>query len=465
MSARKELDPEPELPLRRSSSQSREIPFAKEPRQSTPSLVPVSDDDQFVVSSPTPTRPTRGEINFSDPPSSPPESAIKQRLVINEDIPSSPPESGAEAGNQTTMTMDGSDILHEDNHKVRVDSTSATNEASDLKYKINEFEDPSPSHSNHALSTRKSTEERQYSAPAGDPSPKTDENRLQVAAVTEVLQDVVSREVGDEEASSEDLIESQICCSVNDSQPLGTPTHSRKEFRDNNKTPKTPQYLDAHSTPPSSELPVDEDVFEDALSSPRLNDAELVEKSRSSPLSDIDESSMLRIMADFDEGSGRTVKQVGLMIQQEESPSHIHPSLNKGDPGVSSCADAHSPMKRNMSQKPVMTQQAQQENKEGQIISSGLQTSSIPSLVPETPGPQRNESTPIFFDDEGQEISLEDSIIVDTSRLKFFQPTVRKRGKKRRYQEFVPESSEVPDGQEMTSRQCKSPSKFKDNSI
>jgi len=116
------------------------------------------------------------------------------------------------------------------------------------------------------------------------------------------------------------------------------------------------------------------------------------------------------------------------------------------------------------------------------ISTDELQTSSLPSLIPETPAPkpQVNETSEGHFDDDGKKVHMEDTIIVDCSALfREFDLPVVKRGrkkvvtysKKRKHVEAV-EDSEVPDSQETnagteasTSPKKGSPSKKKRKSI
>ena len=86
---------EVDLPLHRSASKPQGDSSPARERETTPSLAPHVEFDEFVNSSPTPTRSLHNDGNFPEPPSSPPEAPEQQTAAYGEDdmiIASSPPE-------------------------------------------------------------------------------------------------------------------------------------------------------------------------------------------------------------------------------------------------------------------------------------------------------------------------------------------------------------------------------------
>ena len=438
------VEPELELPLRRSSSISRGTPVA--PRRSTPSPVPASEDDQFVASSPTPTRSLREKMLLSDPPSSPPESAAKRRSKVD-DVPSSPPLKAPNPANKLTLSLD-------------LDVTMRNEEMDGSKEADLSMAEADVGTKQTTISFAEQTRNKADVVPIVELA-TIDKGAVGIPAIEVDVQMYAHAAEDDniEEPTSDDLRESQLSGSV---KRLQTPTTPQKSSHDDS-TARMLQFLDVNSSPtvPSSALHSDNEVFVDAVSSPRLEINTNNAKTRSSPLSDFDESSMLRIMADFDQGLGRTSKQVAFVDNQENTPRRTRASINKGRMCVSSPVAATSPMKRKSPRKSSRTQQQSDGNKEDATISHSLQTSSIPSLIPETPGSPRFDSQTSYVDDDGQDIDLENSIIVDTSRLEFERPTFKKRGKKRKHPHTGENANEVPESQDANSARYRESNMYK----
>jgi hypothetical protein len=417
--------PDPELPVHRSSSKIRAKLSPTVARQTTPTLIFPSDDDKFVPSSPTPTRSLRGEADTSGPPSSPPEAVTKTTLEYEENIALSPPEVMSELGDDDAVSLDPSAQI-----------------------------DPYAVEINRTMSTFESTPADGGSCPI-DPS-----GQLEATEAEQLLR-AAAIEDGTDERRAEQPIEQPIeqpneadvepTMEPNTGPELpGTPSQSGSESLVAQQTPKTPQFVDALSSPASSDkLTVNEDVFEDAVSSPRLNLVNTDPKQSSSLISDGDDSSMLRLVAEYDQGSGRARRHISFLEDKENHPRRTRASSAKdtASPGIAS------------GRKPALRIQSlpQSEDKGLESISEIQKLSSDPSLIPETPAAKPNEaSTKVIID--GEEIDWETTIIVDTSSLENGDdPPTIKRGtprkslltysKKRKHHFIDEDTGDVPDSQ------------------
>jgi hypothetical protein len=502
---------DPELPIHRSSSKLRQTsPFVE--RQTTPTLALPSDDDNFVTSSPTPTRSIRGEPEISGPPSSPPESPANDALDYDENIASSPPETTPEPENNAnppespakevqnydeTIASSPPEATPEPENNVNLPNAPTLEEilacndeiASSLpggtlepgndtimSYEPSAQIDPFAMDYNRTLSTFECTAGERSDSP--DPSAQllADENRILHADEDEKWdisanaewKDNLSTEVHEDENISgaeenavlsspleieepEQTHPEQVLIPLLDPQPPtpGTPTRTGGDSPAGQQTPRTPQFVDALSSPASSNK-----HFEDALSSPRLNITRTRPKPPSSPLSDFDESSVLRMMAGYDQGSGRHGLQVSFAGDKENEARQTRASLAKNSPRAPLSANAPSPALRSA----LLNSSAAANEDRVTTSTDELQTSPLPSLIPETPAPKPHptETSDGYFDDDGMQVHMDDTIIVDCSALfREFDLPVVKRGRKkvvtystkRKHVEAV-EGSEVPDSQE-----------------
>lgn len=411
---------DPELPIHRSSSKIRAKLSPNVTRQTTPTLVLPSDDDNAVPSSPTPTRSLRGETQIPDPPSSPPEATTKSTDCAEDIVSSSPegtPEPGEEPGNDAMTSIKPSAQVN--SYAFEVNRTMSTFERMPVD-RASSPVDPSA----QLLATDAEQQSRTAATEGG-----TDEQSV--------------------EATSEPALDP-----VTDPQLPETPPRNGTESPAAEQTPKTPQFVDALTSPASSDkLTVNEDVFEDAVSSPRLNIVKTRPKQSSSPLSDGDDSSMLRLVAEYDQGSGRAGRHVSFVEDKENLPRRTRASSSKE---TSSPGDA-------TARKSTLRKQSvvQSEGEEPESTSELQKQSSDPSLIPETPAAKPNESSTKEVVD-GEEIDWDETIVVDTSSLESYDdlPTV-KRGsarkkqlvtyssKKRKHQFIAEDTSEVPDSQDV----------------
>jgi hypothetical protein len=406
-SAERSLE-DPELPVHRSSSKIREKLSPNVLRQTTPTLVLPSDDDNQVPSSPTPTRSLRGEAHTPDPPSSPPEAVVENTLESVEDLSSSPPEVSPEPENGTTMSVDPSAQM--DPYAVQI--------------------------SNRIISTLESTPFERGSSPV-DPSAQLHateaEQQQRIAKLDETL--------------IEGSTEAEIDAVANPQLPE-TPPRNGADSPANQQTPMTPQYLDARSSPASSDkISANGDVFEDAVSSPRLNVSRRRPKQSSPPLSDADDSVMLRLVAEYDEGSGRFGRHGSFVEDKENQERRAHASSKQTSP----LAEI-SPRKLSLRKRP----ERPSEDKEPVPSSENQKSSPDPSLIPETPAAKPNETLMKEGIDE-EEIDEDDTIVVDCSTLERLhdRPTAKSRGPRRKLTTYahkrkvvIEDANEVPDSQD-----------------
>ena len=233
-------------------------------------------------------------------------------------------------------------------------------------------------------------------------------------------------------------------------QPPGTPTRNASESATNEQTPKTPQFVDARSSPASSDkLSAIGDVFEDAVSSPRLNIPKARPRPISSPLSDADDSSMLRLVAEYDEGPGRVGRHSSLVEEKE----------NKGRRASASSQQVKSPAKESPRKQSLRKRSVAPPADKAPDSSSEVQKpSSDPSLIPETPAPRPQDPSKGIIVIDGVEYDPDDTIEVDYSSLenKDDLPKATGQGPRKKLttysnkRKLLPEvSGEVPDSQDV----------------
>ncbi len=420
--------PEPELPTHRSTSKLRITSSPIEPRQSTPTFVLPSDDDNFVASSPTPTRPIR-QPTLPDPPSSPPESVAETpNRNYEAELPSLPAEDTPEPENDTTLSLDPSRQI-----------------------------DPYAAENNRPVSTFDTTSDHLESSPIDDEGPNSQlqAEEMEQRRLDQSLEIESSVQIA---KTRPQLPASTISDSVLALKPLGSTVEPSSDA--------DPGYLDALTSPASSDRQnANEEVFEDAVSSPRLNIAKPPAEQTSSPFSDldVDESSILRLMNEFDQGSGQAKSNL-FLEDKENQPCRTPDSFEKVPevPPGEVLSTSNAPSSANTRSSPKQTQslvlQAVQDDKNPKSSLEGSKrASSILSIIPETPGLQLNEDSTRYIID-GDEYDPADTIVVDTSvledarRPRFKRGSPRKRhalyGRKRKRQENVAEGSEAPESQE-----------------
>ncbi|TAQ88451.1 hypothetical protein B7494_g3220 [Chlorociboria aeruginascens] len=240
-----------ELSLHRPASQPR-ITSARGQRQSTPILQGHGEDDDFVASSPTPSRSVHNEREVSAPPSSPPEAVNKQRT---------PSVSVEEWDTTISFPADGSDI-----------AMNSLGPSAQL--------DPSAFNQNRTISTYQST-------------PAEQDNRMQADAVSPAHSTSAAENHEEVPVSSSQLLNLNAI----NTEFLSSPIDDNISGAQQDPKTRTDVFIDALASPIPSEKQTGNDVFEDAISSPGLDD-DLPTKSRSP---DFDDSSIVRAMAEIND--------------------------------------------------------------------------------------------------------------------------------------------------------------------
>jgi len=371
-SAQKRASSSVELPLHRSSSKSRSGDSPRAERQTTPTIAPQAEYDEYVNSSPTPTRAlhSQGE-NAEEPPSSPPEERIEQQFVTYEDeteIPSSPPEQAQEPEIDTTISFDPS---------AQIDPLAVQNDRT-----VSTFEFTSDEQDNSLILDSFSFTK-----------PVQREDHL----------DSANMEVRSSRAISR--IET-----IRGAEPAAegptTPVNGHEGTSVTQHTPKTPVFHDALQSPASSSKEtVDEEVFQDAVSSPSLNVEGTKSRKGSSPLSDFDESSVLRLMTEFDQGSGRPKQSTMAEPEQEKKAIEESASSPKDHAPI---VEAQPETPSDLYKEPdIPLKEVEKDQNPNNTSDKAPQTSSIPSLIPETPGIK----APMIVA-KGVEYDPEDTIVV-----------------------------------------------------
>lgn len=389
---------DPELPIHISSSQLRSESRERRP---TPTLVTPSDDDGFVASSPTPTRSIRGEVDEDGPPSSPPESSRELvEMEFDNDIPSSPLEQS---------------------HELEVDFSGSFGPSAQI--------DPDAILQDVAISTYGSTID--YNGVLNTPQAAGIEDIAGEQPGAEVESDIqveinnqpqfrVTRARSSRMHQSAEEVEETIL------ESPATPKHQPKTPVAS--TPKTPYeaFVDARGSPTSSDkLDGDDDVFEDAVSSPRLHIERPLVEVVSSSLSDLDESSIMRALA---EAEGQGQNSLGVSSSDKENPSQKSNRSVSEQPSLS---------KSRVSSRKAYLMRKEEIGHGKDTMSSKPQSSSFPSHIPETPAPSALPiSAKIMIGN--QALSPDDTIFVDDSELYEEVETSKSGGRIKRKAVMIP---------------------------
>jgi hypothetical protein len=416
-----------ELPLHRSASKTSSVAPRNVERQTTPTLVPPAEEDDYVNSSPTPTR----WQQLPKVPSSSPETTAQPLADFEDDmdIPSSPPEIIEDQGNDNAASLDPSAQI-----------------------------DPYAPKNSRTLSTLDGDLDGQDYLRISDPS----------ALAT------LSRAENNAEPSTSDVRPDQSSLAHGSSQievpameSHSTPTSERGDIPIAQQIPRSPIFHDALTSPASSEKSATgEEVFQDAFSSPRLNLKSAKTMQISSPLSDFDESSMLRLAKEFDQGSGRPKRNVKFSFDKENQPEKQ--LLLKDSPCPRTSADVIVMLDTStgdVSEVSAMHLDGADESIRRPNLRSGkgLQSSSLPSLIPETPGTKATVRIQVV---DGEEINPDETIVVETPEdYEAYRGPRRKRtkgsfnrvrdlagsptSKKRKHEDVSDGGNEVPDSQDI----------------
>lgn len=372
----KSADADPELPVHRSSSLIRSVSRERRP---TPTLVTPSDDDGFVASSPTPTRSLRGEVDEDGPPSSPPESSRDVVMEFNDDVPSSPPEAdepevGLPASFEPFSQINSSVQEVKSTYGSTVDFNGILTSVQPAN---SEEVDRNPSYVD--LEDQQESENQK-------PKPS------RILRLNEEIEETILKSPA-------------------------TPT--RRKQAAVSSTPKTPReaFVDARGSPTSSDkIEGSDDVFEDAVSSPRLQIERTPSNVVSSSLGDLDESSILRVLAEAD---GQVRISPENSFDKEIGKSHRTRNSTRS---LSAQPRSKSPRKA-------------YQLRRDEIGNSS--SSSFPSHIPETPAPPPVAlpiSAKIMIGDHA--LSPDDTIFVDDSEL-YEEVDTPKSGKRLKQKAFV----------------------------
>ncbi|KAJ5041618.1 uncharacterized protein L3040_005196 [Drepanopeziza brunnea f. sp. 'multigermtubi'] len=469
--------PELELPTHRSSSQLR-TRNAGIDRDTTPSLVLPSDDDGFVASSPTPTRPIRDESRIVDPLSSLPEAASRRarpyksphkspylkatpspnfspvsengqsvlvgkavKPVADDEIPSSPPDTTSKG--DETMDLDHTAEINE--ARLGLPELEPLNEGQEV---VNETPSLGPSAQvNPFLFTNTTISSVQFSLTGRHKSPAEDAPSGQlIAPHREEEEPKSAMEIDSKESPPVGLdaelanLNESAMRPIYDSRPPGTPAqHSVNPI-----SPPIGDFIDTNSSPASS----DKQVFGDAVPSPFvLRGRPIPVQTPSTPTEFGNDSSLVRMMAEYDELVATRPVASRPVASPTNNSTRRSPrvSLSKSEipptPEVRIASARKSPLKQTTNARNLV-------DKEITYKSDALKSSSIASLIPDTPGVRAR--IPIIGDD-GVEYNEEDTIVVDTSSLDRYQPRAKrdsKRGRKRKHPDLDGDSNEIPDSQD-----------------
>jgi hypothetical protein len=313
-----------DLPSHHSDSKADILGSSRSKRPTTPTVLPQVDYDEHVNSSPTPTRSLPIEEDLSGPPSSPLDDSARKPLWSFTDDADIP-------SSPPEMTRD---LTH---------AASASGHDTITSAQI----DPFAVLNNDPISTFESTIERQ-----DVPSTRETRSPLPTKVILQTS-DTPSRE--------------------------GTPTAQQ--------TPRSLIFHDALESPVSSDqISANGEVFQDSLSSP-VADMELPKKSSS--ISDLDESSMIRLMTEFDDRSGRPQRNISAVgLGNETVPEQVDSSIGSQEALKLADENPLTPEDVPHNSRDVESSDVPAVHQEHRLASdiSHKPSSSMPSLIPETPG-------------------------------------------------------------------------------
>lgn len=441
---------EPQLPLRRSSSKARSTGSPRvQVRQTTPTPLPQSEDDNFMVPSPTPKRSSRlaaASLSASASPALavtlPEKDEPIPQIEISpmEEVPSSPP---LVPGFQNSEPISS----------VEYPSAQVDTYAMHPEYTMSTFE----------------------STAAKDTTPLRP-NSLRV--FEEALQDAIMEDADiqmDENVDVDHILPMEIDKVIRPS----TPTRSELPRSSRHGT-SSPPFVDARSGPVSSDsLTGNGEVFEDAVTSPRL----VVSKRGSSVQAprgvdadeSMDESSLIRMMQDFDEEHRRESMAT---IPDTDSPRRSSRGISRRatlqEVSTNSPA-AGSIRKMALKNAAASTEIASRANSRQTSPITRDQPTPSNSIVPDTPFPRTRSSSSKHVTPEEPDVvaSVANTIVVDISELEEMERSLTKAKKERspaktrssrkrhsllvangKVDEASGDDSEIPESQEVQSS-CK----------
>ena len=382
-----------ELPLHRFTAKSHgELSLART-RESTPLTAHVESDD-YINSSPTPTRSLHNDGNFAELPSSPPQASIAQTMTGSSgilEIPSASPPIPLDLETDITTSLEP--------------SAQVTNYAIGNTPTLSALEITPNQQNEVSTSVLRASPERDKFI---------------------VYENVSTADVGPSMVPEHS--EAQDCLVARPNTPSDGRESSPAAFQ----TATSELFHDAPTSPASqNRSTVNEDVFEDAASSPRPDRQRVNSPSKqqpSSPISYLDESSALRILAGYDQGSGRPRRSL-------RNISFTPDNVNQIETFPLSPADAlpQQILAQDEDPSPAPDSQATQASVEKPllpIVNDRESTSSLSSLIPDTQGSKPTVNLRIV---DGEEVDLDETIIVDDSILHQRKVSAPKRRKRKTY--------------------------------
>ncbi|KAG9244064.1 Rap1-interacting factor 1 N terminal-domain-containing protein [Calycina marina] len=371
------------LPPHRSASKTRLIISPTVGRQTTP--IPQGEFDAFLHSSPTPTRSLRPDANDTAPPSSPPENLQHQVTRNWSGIPYSPHDS-------TTEPMTESAISNEQPAaQMNLFDRPISTMDFEINYRDVAMIDDSIQQQDHVYVATLGTSVNSMDATSAIKSKLNGASQVEEALPSHVP---------------------------------NTPQRLQRQTYMDRRTPKTTVFHDALESPDVPSFDKQTEVaFVDAISS-----AEHREESRSSPISDLDQSGVFRLIAEFDQGSGRS-RQLPRTVERYRTRPEAEPS-----------SEVSVTVGQKASNKPLVTDanRLQPTAPEVGAAASSVQMSSS-SLIPETPGLRITKE---WIFNKGERLDPNDTIIVDVPEAIDEFPNVSRKRKwsvspRKRYSVFV----------------------------
>ncbi|KAF7856807.1 hypothetical protein EAF04_009570 [Stromatinia cepivora] len=490
----KHVDNQNELPSRQSASKLRLETPVNSQRQSTPDTQVIENQDIFLASSPTPARNILASKDISCPPSSPPAVVVashKHSAFVSKDnrvaITSSPPQaetrnsaswSAAHKGvNQFEQSPSPPDLPVNKSASAPPTSSDEFNATSFPTHIPDEFNDGATI--NRSLGS--SAQEVLYAFDPGQ-TMSTYRSTPRCSGGDEDMDATIELTSSEEQARDENFQRPSTengasnACEVqvaetfkgpvfsNDTILPSTPRRSRRGAAATPPAPNTPgdAILDVESSAVSADkAPSDDEIFEDAVSSPRAlppriqtsSEAISMPDDSSSPLSDLDESSFYRLAKSVDRK---------LAENRDRDGGLVHASTELGTV----------PLNTVLPETPNIISSLKRRSS----VRSMSRSSVIQSVIPETPAPllKKNSKDHISLELAGDDSNAGSAIIMvpqvgnqqarPSNTSKSPRPARRKNspvkmkieneggdrilGKKRKFDETLDIGSAVPDSQE-----------------
>ncbi|KAH8816543.1 Rap1-interacting factor 1 N terminal-domain-containing protein [Xylogone sp. PMI_703] len=477
-SAQRRHIPSDELQLLRSSASVSQDSSTRRDRENTPTLA-TGDGDDFITSSPTPTRtpPRLNSRDVSDPPSSPPETMVSKSISkpymmrssrAEEDIydvPSSPPEQLLPTQNSNSASLPPSAQVDPyapvnsfklstlgTSSKETNASTSPTvpfstnvSAANSVSISVEDAEIPSP----RDISVDDSQDE-------GDNELEKETNWVETSVSFERPRDTYDSSII-YETTIMDTPERLTTENVNGSlvRSRTPPTKPAELFiRDQTPNAHLEIYVDALSSPVFSDKQAGvEEVWVDAVSS-QIESRDIIssKQTTSSAASDFDESSLLRLMDQYDENSAELSRRASAGVSQKKAPSvddlsrtptpsESFPALNPIEASVRLARHGGS----------AKSTPAERRTLSSQTTRNGSKAPSTPKTPPQLS----------IMDVQGDVVDYDDTIIVDVEGSRYKRATPREtflariraaEASKKRKRELVEDEPEIPKSQEASTK-------------